>query len=373
MKRKTEILMLGLIGLAVGAPLSAQEPGQRQRQHVVREGDTLWDLATHYFSDPFTWPRIFQANRGVVEDAHWIYPDEVLVIPGLYDDAMEPEVVAMRPVDRPTRTVFYREPAAAATTRTGSTVLEEADAIRPPVKVGQFHAAEFLADPTRLLVYGEMVRPLQNTEMSWRMSSATAHPNERVFFGYRADQRPEVGSRLMVVRPGERVQEAGRDVRIMTPTAIVRVLALADQVIDARVEQQFDVVEFEDLLVPLEFYPDFMASEAEWLDAPDLDGEILAFAFEQPVYGRADRGFIDLGAEDGVSVGDVFIAYLPERQARPLRPGDRRADIERLPPETVAQLLVIKTTPTTATFLVTSQLLPELAPGVPVRRIRAMP
>lgn len=371
MKHMTGSLMLGLVGLAIAAPLSAQEPGQRQREHVVREGDTLWDLAGHYFSNPFTWTRIYEANRTTVEDPHWIYPEEVLIIPGLYDDAADP-VVAVRPMDRPTRTVFYREPTSAQTGAT-ATVIEESSEMALPVKTGQFQSAEFLANPRDLLVYGEMVRPLRSSEMSPRMSTPTAHPNERVFFGYRSDQRPAVGDRLLVVRPGDRVRDAGRNVRMIIPTAVVEVLALSGQVIDARIERQFEVVEFEDLLIPMPFFPDFMAPEAIPLETSDNQGEILRFVMEQPLYARTDRGFINRGSQHGVKVGDVFIAYLPERQARPAQPGDRRGGIERLPPETVAELLIVKTTPTTATFMVSQLLLPELAPGVWVRRIRAMP
>ena len=36
-----------------------------------------------YYQNPFEWRVIWNANRDVVEDPNWIYPAEVLVIPGL--------------------------------------------------------------------------------------------------------------------------------------------------------------------------------------------------------------------------------------------------------------------------------------------------
>lgn len=55
--------------------------------HTVTETNTLWDLSKHYYGTPFKWKVIADANTAVVEDPHWIYPGEVLVIP----DAPETE------------------------------------------------------------------------------------------------------------------------------------------------------------------------------------------------------------------------------------------------------------------------------------------
>ena len=50
--------------------------------HVVRNGDTLWDLSGRYYSNPWNWPRVWSYNPQV-KDPHWIYPgDQLRLRPG---------------------------------------------------------------------------------------------------------------------------------------------------------------------------------------------------------------------------------------------------------------------------------------------------
>ena len=45
--------------------------------HLVRRGDTLWDLCGHYYQNPWAWPKVWSYNPQI-ENPHWIYPGDQL-------------------------------------------------------------------------------------------------------------------------------------------------------------------------------------------------------------------------------------------------------------------------------------------------------
>jgi hypothetical protein len=48
--------------------------------HIVERGDTLWDLAARFLDNPYLWPQLWDSNK-YIEDAHWIYPGDPIVLP----------------------------------------------------------------------------------------------------------------------------------------------------------------------------------------------------------------------------------------------------------------------------------------------------
>ena len=52
-------------------------------EYLIVEGDCLWNLADQFYSDPWLWPEIFNANP-YIQDPHWIFYDNWLVIPEVY-------------------------------------------------------------------------------------------------------------------------------------------------------------------------------------------------------------------------------------------------------------------------------------------------
>jgi LysM domain len=51
--------------------------GPTPELHVVRSGDTLWDICWYYFNDPWQWPKIWSYNAQIT-NPHWIYPGDLV-------------------------------------------------------------------------------------------------------------------------------------------------------------------------------------------------------------------------------------------------------------------------------------------------------
>lgn len=74
-----------VLAAAVVASVSGMDYGrvalaEEMASHIVKKGDTLWDLSDGYLEDPFLWPKIWRINPGIA-NPHWIYPGQVVLIP----------------------------------------------------------------------------------------------------------------------------------------------------------------------------------------------------------------------------------------------------------------------------------------------------
>jgi hypothetical protein len=58
-------------------PAAAASEGAVETYVIVR-GDTLWDLAKRFYGNPYLWPQLWEKNQYIL-DAHWIYPGDPLV------------------------------------------------------------------------------------------------------------------------------------------------------------------------------------------------------------------------------------------------------------------------------------------------------
>ncbi len=315
-----------------------QEPAQQQREHVVRKGDTLWDLARFYLSDPFRWPMIYDANRAVVENPHWIYPQERIIIPGLMptvDSMRAPEVVVADVSEPPRRSRFYVEPVQPREPTVLSSEQQRDAIVRPK----EWMAAPWLARENELGALGTVIAPVDPRNLDDELPH-TFHPRSRAYLSFPAN----IGDRFLVVRLKHRVTGYGW---VVQPMGIVRVdTVVGESASRAMVVSQFADMKVGDVVMPLPVVPPIPTIEPAPVASQSV-GRVIDVLDEQPLYGATDIAFVDMGADRGVQIGDEIVAFLP----------DRRVSIDfrshNLPGEPVAQLKVIKVTANTATVRIT--------------------
>lgn len=331
-----------------------QAPATQQREHHVRLGDTLWDLARTYLNNPWAWPLIFEANRGVVENPHWIYPAEVLIIPGLVPPAAplgEPERAA--PVYVDTTPLMPTEPPPPQRTAVNL------DLRRPVVPVAEYMAAPWIQMGPQRDVVARIIRLADPFADSDKLP-ASLHPNVRVHLGDLSGSR-QVGDSLVIVRFTRRVGEWGE---LVEPLGVLRVDSVTPTVVSAKLVRQFGTARVGDRVMVMGTTPEIGLGRATPV-SDGLHAELLEFVANEPLHGTTDLGFVSVGNASGIAIGDEFEVYVAQRLL-----DDERAEI--LPSAAIATVRVIRVGERTSTVRVLSVNSAALRDGLPVRLIRKM-
>ncbi len=295
----------------------AQEP---LGTHTVVRDDTLWDLAQRYYQNPFEWRVIWNANRDVVEDPNWIYPTEVLVIPGLPGeqpvDPMVPEEPAepvqsevegvpvdlvpfglrqARPVTESERTIFF--PDTTGTHRSQVLVVTQETAVA--VSRDRVYSAPWLiglqGDPENS---GWVVG---FAERGQRATTIRSYDRIRVTMPSPA----RVGAMLQLYRVDDTIDGVGQ---VVIPTGVAEVSTIGDGEVVAIVTKEYERIQPGDWVGPLPEYALQPGVEARAVTGGS-EAMIMGFEGDQVISGIGNVAFLDLGSDDGISVGDEFILY----------------------------------------------------------------
>jgi hypothetical protein len=337
---RTTASVIAAAALLAAAPAAAQdEPAQPGQVHVVRPGETLWDIARACLSDPFLWPEIFRLNTATVEDPARIYPAERLVLPSCRHDE-GPVFDTPRPQgpQGPTLRIGELEP-------------------RPAVLQGDFYRAAFVARPREVPMVGRL-EELDYESIVVARVTPQIQLFDRVFV--RVDPaRVSLGDRLHFIREERQIRRTGR---VYRPIGIGTVAAMDGATATVVIVGMFDQVRVGDAAIPVEAFP-LLHTDPPSAVSADLQGRVLAFQDATPLQRTESILFLDIGRSAGVGVGDEFEAYDP--------PAERRWGTR--PEVAVARMQVVKVTEGTASVRVTHLDEPRIEVGLPVRRVARMP
>jgi hypothetical protein len=243
--------------------------------HVVRRGDTLWDICWSYFNDPWQWPKVWSYNPQIT-NPHWIYPgDLVRLLP---------------------RGVFAEQPGELKEPERPAEGAKPPDVVPPPqrhIQVGLKQAA-FVekSDLDKSIAIDGSVD--EKTLLSI---------GDQVYLSYPEGKPPRVGETYSVYVPDNVVKSNGKEVG-----AYVHLLGTikVDSVRQDKRARGTILAANEEIERRAKVGPLVKQYKTVPPTAPKVDaqGSIVAMLKQAQLIGQGELVFIDLGKSSGIELGN---------------------------------------------------------------------
>jgi LysM repeat protein len=370
--RRTLLMVAGAVALAsaaasVGAQTPAAPPqpsgrkptptltpvsaGPDEVTHVVKKGDTLWDLAKAYLKDPFRWPEVFQRNTDIVENPHWIYPGETIRIPA---SEVRPEVLARistKPAPPSERTVFSANPLGSIPDRIGSNGEVIGREQSSGVPAGEIEGAPFGSRIGGPQNSGSLAAAYDRPGILTAAGERRFQLKDRIFVNLPAG-KGEPGDLLLAYRLGPELSD---DAQLVVPTGILRIESKQPgQPAIARVMRQFGELLLDQFLIKLD---SIRPSVGTPVAVPPGPAERVIYVANDPVLPSL-QSYVIISAKsvNGVRVGDQFT--LIDDSIDPQHPAPAV-------PAAIAE--VVRVTPYAVTAIVVDHEQPRIYAGMAAR------
>jgi hypothetical protein len=313
-----------LFSMALSA--SAQEDASHKQEHVVVQGDTLWDVCEKALGSGLTWTKIWSYNPEIT-NAHWIYPGDL---------------IRFYPSTQPLPNV---DPGSVATKDPTEPLDEQRVEVTPdipkPPPGSQRFLVRYYVVPKKLEPHGKIT----NSTSEEMMYNARDIVTLKLTQGRTA--RP--GERYLIYRKLRRVDHPknGRSFgHIIEVTGVVLVDSVDDHTVRGQLTEVFTEVEKGQKILP---YVDPMVSVTPTSATKAVRGVVLATEEARVMVGDNQIVFVDRGREDGLERG-IRLLVAKQKNKKNLGIGD------------IATLVVVDVKDKSATCMVVHAIR-ELEPG----------
>jgi LysM repeat protein len=382
---------LGLLILGPARLVAQDTTTSVPKTHTVKKGDTLWDLAAKYLADAFRWPEIYRLNTDVIQDPHWIYPGEILKLPGYVGVELPAPGAAVSnpnpgqvaptapPIDtlrtyRPNEPTLFSKPVttpAAPLAAPGQPVPTVVDTTPLPsitpvatVPYGDFIRAPWVERRGGPLVWGRIIGSAEIPGIDPARQRTRFQLNDRVLIAPPTGSVAPERELYLAYHYGPLLEEANGQVII--PTGVLEVLRPprnGDAAV-ARVVRMFGEVQERDRLMPYD------SSGLGVTTLPvavknGIEGDIR-WIVDEPVLPPLENYLVlTLTSRDGMKIGDELELFKPREKSNDV--GE-----PSLPEIHVGTAQVVRVTPLGSTVRITQLEQPKVDKGTRVRVTKKM-
>lgn len=301
--------------------------------HTVKRGETLWEISSRYYNNPYQWPRLWSYNAQI-QNPHWIYPGDRVRLRDGTVAASASRIGLLGRKGVPSGTIFLRDYG--------------------------------WVDDRKEDTWGEVVGSPSDRMM--------LGDGDDIYVQLADDHEVTLGDQLTIFRPIRTVSSENAKGTLVSirGTAKIERYNPKTKMARARIIEALDVIERGVKIGPVgrkfDVVPPVRSDK-------DLEATILAAVYPYHFFGQNQVVFLDRGEKDGVKVGMRFFAVMRGDRwqqtadtigetglLRPRVEDDRPArvdkvdisgvDDEKLPDETYAELRVMRLRDHTATAIV---------------------
>jgi LysM repeat protein len=357
-----------LVSVTVSAAALAQDTKTDAATHTVKRGDTLWDLAKRYLNDAYLWPEIYRINTDQIEDPHWIYPGEILRLPG---KTAAPTIAATpEPTQTPAQTPV-RQVSSAVTVFTPRTLVFGRTTARrqgppPRVAIGDVMSAPFYAQIGGPSGAGKITFGYDLPGIDKPHPMANYHPYVRLLMIPPTGSSAAVRDRFIAYQIGPTEEGLGT---MVIPTALLQVIRapVDNEPAIVEVRQLYGMLDADTKVIPLDTTGAGATGIPVAVPASSAQTASLIEVYRPAVLPSLGHYVLfNLSARDGMRIGDEVQVYRSRAEPK----GD---DGPTLPEVPIASAQVVRVTPYGATARVTSQQQPAIRKGEHVRVTARMP
>ncbi len=268
--------------------------------YQVKNGDTLWNICDKYYHDPLLWPKLWQINPQIT-NPHLIYPGDVLRLKETPEELVK---AAQKKANKQEVLSLKLSPQ----------VVETAGYVLPQKEPFSGQIVKAVVGDKTILGKGD-----------------------RLFVSFKPGVKPRVGSKWTIFRVSKEVYHPVTHKKIgylHTILGIAKVVKLYPKVAEAEIITSYEVIYRGDYLKPYQKRLGVSLVKSH----PSIQACILASKSGSTEIGWPDIVYLDVGAVRGVKPGQVFNVFRQEKGSLPMLK--------------VGKLVIVLTTPQTATALV---------------------